>query len=203
MVLSALTLLATIVTSTPAEPAWNKAAESDGVVVLARETASGVQEMKAQGTFEASPQKVMEMLNDHEHYVRFIPYTESSHVVGTEEGGKAIYFHSVLSMPMVSKRDYVLRIVDESDWRDGKGYLKTSWKVAPNHPPAPAPGVVRITLNDGYWLLEPRDEGKRTFATYYLYTDVGGSVPKFLVNSANASAIPNVFKALRQELARR
>jgi len=57
-------------------------------------------------------------------------------------------------------------------------------------------GVVRINVNDGFWKLEPSD-GK-THATYYLYTDPGGAVPKFVANFANRTAVPNVFKAIRK-----
>lgn len=204
--LFATVTLAAAPAQTPAaapEDGWSKAADAQGVVVLSRQTSRGVQEMKAQGVIDAPPAKVMEVLNDHDHYVRFFPYTEESRIVGREPDGKTIYFYSLLSMPFISKRDYVLKVTDQSDWRGGKGFLKTAWTVAPDHAPAPKDGVVRVLLNDGYWLLEPRDNGTRTFATYYLLTDPGGSVPRFIVNQANASAVPDVFKALRTEVAKR
>ena len=108
-----------------------------------------------------------------------------------------VHFYSLIDAPFVSKRDYTLRIVDESDWKDGKGFLKTRW-TSSEKGPAVKDGVVRIKVNDGSWLLEPRENGTKTFATYFVFTDPGGSLPTFIINKANSSAIPDVFAALRK-----
>jgi hypothetical protein len=60
-----------------------------------------------------------------------------------------------------------------------------------------------VEVNDGFWKLEPRDGGAKTFATYYLYTNPGGSLPKWVVNRANGSAVPDVFQCVRRESKKR
>jgi hypothetical protein len=63
--------------------------------------------------------------------------------------------------------------------------------------------VVRVKLNNGYWLLEPREEGKKTFVTYYLYTDPGGSLPKWIADKANKTSVPDVLRAVRKHAAKK
>ena len=61
--------------------------------------------------------------------------------------------------------------------------------------------IVRVRINDGYWLLEPRENGKKTFATYYVYTSPGGSIPSWIANKANDIAVPKVFQAIKEAVA--
>ena len=57
---------------------------------------------------------------------------------------------------------------------------------------------MRVKLNNGYWHLEPRENGTKTWATYYVLTDPGGSIPKWIANRANNTAVPDVFAAVRK-----
>jgi hypothetical protein len=200
-VLSAVALFLLSVVSLPAfadDTGWAEAAKDDGVVVYTRQKAgASLHEMKAVGIIDAPPLKVWGAIRDYDNYKKTMPYTSQSQVVSKEEDGKVIYFYSVVSAPLVSDRDYLIRIKDESDWQDGKGYLKTTWTVS-DKGPAPRSGIVRVQVNDGSWLLEPRDDGKKTLATYYVYTDPGGSLPRFIANKANSTAVPNVFKAIKK-----
>jgi hypothetical protein len=132
-----------------------------------------------------------------------MPYTEEAKVLSREREDKVILFYSKISTPLVDRRDYLIRLIDESDWKDGKGFLKVSWTVV-NDKDDLVPvkkDVVRVRVNDGYWLLEPREEGKKTFATYYIYTSPGGSIPNFIANQGNSIAVPKVFDAIRKTVA--
>lgn len=180
-------------------PAWTKAAETDGITVLTRDKpGTEVKELKALGTIDAPPEAVWKVIRDYPNYKGRMPYTEAADVVATEDGGKVTWFYSRIAAPFVAKRDYTLKIIDESDWKDGQGFLRSSWVIATDKGPAPMKDVVRLKINDGFWLLEPKDGGKKTQVTYYLFTDPGGSIPKFLVNSANSGAVPDVFRAIRK-----
>jgi hypothetical protein len=127
-----------------------------------------------------------------------MPFIQVSRVLQSEQGGKVTYVYSVVRAPMIDARDYVIRVLDESDWKDGRGYLKVSWKIANERAPKSEGNMVRVEVNDGFWLLEPSDNGERTRAVYYLYTDPGGAIPKWIVNRANATAIPDVWEAVRR-----
>jgi hypothetical protein len=177
---------------------WEEKADTKGVKVYTRSReGSSVKELKSVAVIDSPPKAVFKVLGDLERYKEIMPSTEESKVVAEEENGKVRHFYTVINPPMVSRRDYCIRIVDESDWKDGKGFLKTHWKPSEKAPPV-KDGTVRVTTNEGSWLLEPVEDGKKTRATYYLFTDPGGSVPAWIANKANSSTIPDVFEALRK-----
>lgn len=183
------------------EPRWKLAAEDDGIKVYGREReGSEVREMRAIGLIDATPQEVWKVLRDLEAYTRTMPYTEEAKVLKKSEGDKETLFYSCLNTPLVSRRDYIIKLVDESDWKEGKGFLKVTW-TAINDQDALKPvkeDIVRVRVNDGYWLLEPREDGKKTFATYYVYTSPGGSIPNWIANKANGIAVPKVFASIKK-----
>ena len=183
------------------EPKWELKAESKGVKVHVRaKPGTDVKELKSIGEIDSPPPAVFRVLTDFERYKETMPYTDESRILSTEvEDGKikAWLFYSVVNAPLVSKRDYAIRVADESDWQDGKGFMKTHWNLS-DKGPAPKKGVVRTPVNQGSWLLEPLDDGKKTRATYLLFTDPGGSLPTWIANKANSGAIPDIFVALRK-----
>jgi hypothetical protein len=185
-----------------AEPRWELAADPEGVKVYRREKeGTEVKEMKAIGLIDATPKEVWDVVRDLENYPKQMPYTAEAKVLTRSEGDKDILFYSRLNTPLVSERDYIIELKDESDWKEGKGFYKVSWTCAPAAQDTLVPekkNVVRIRINDGYWLLEPREDGKKTFATYYVYTAPGGSIPTFIINQANGMAVPKVFEAIRK-----
>ncbi len=198
MILSSMALVAALVVGAD-EPKWEQAGKKDGITVFSRaRDGSDVLEMKAIGLIDGSPQEVFDVLWGWGDYNKVMPYTEESKVLGTENDGKVTLFYSVVNAPLVAKRDYVIRVTNASDWKDGKGFMKSEWKAIVDPKVPERDGYVRTKINDGWWLLEPREEGKKTFATYWVYTDPGGSIPKFLVNRANGSAVPDVFAAIRK-----
>jgi hypothetical protein len=72
------------------------------------------------------------------------------------------------------------------------------WEAANDLGPAEIKGVTRVKITQGSWLLEPAGPGK-TRATYTIYSDSGGGVPTFLLNSANKTALPKLFDAVRKQ----
>ncbi len=182
------------------EPTWALAAEDEGIKIYSRQKeGESIAQMKAMGIIDATPHEVWKAIRDYSNYSKTMPYTEVSKVIASENGDKTIWFYSVVNAPLVDRRDYVIKLIDESNWNDGAGFLKVTW-TGWNEKEKGVPekrGCVRVKINDGHWLLEPREAGKKTFATYYVYTDPGGSLPKWIANKANGTAVPNVFAAIR------
>lgn len=194
-----LALLAVLATPDPAAgPGWREVARKGGVTVAARARKDArVPELRAVGLIDAPPHAVWRALRDYAAYPRVMPYTQEARVVRNEAQGRVLYVYSLVNAPLVSKRDYVVRTEDVSDWRAGKGYLALRWRAANDVVPE-RKDVVRVRLNDGYWRFEPRDAGRRTYATYYLFTDPGGAIPAWMVDKANHSTLPDVFRALEK-----
>ncbi len=185
-----------LVSLAAAEEPWEEKADSKGVKVYSRSrSGTGVKELKSIGVVDSPPRAVFKVLGDFPRYKEMFPNTEESIVVSTED--KATHFYTVINPPMVSRRDYCIRVADDTDPKDPKGVYKISWKLS-DKGPAPKNGTVRVAVNDGSWILEPIEDGKKTQVTYFIFTDPGGSLPNWIINKANSSTIPDVFEALRK-----
>jgi hypothetical protein len=190
-----------------AEPKWEKAADTGGVTVLRRDKeGTPVKEVKATSVFNSSPKAVWAVINDLANYAEFMPYTAEAKVLERSADGKEVVSYQRLQAPIVSERDYIIKLRDESTTTDdGKtGYYKVSWSALPTEKDTMMPekkDVVRVRINDGYWQLEGNADSSKTFATYYVYTAPGGSVPTFVINVANTEAVPKVFESIRKRLA--
>src|SRR5207244_12940284 len=92
-----------------------------------------------------------------------------------------------------------LRIIKKS-WPVHAGcvYLY-QWELANTSGPGEKPGVLRVKINEGRWLLEPARTAK-TRATYCIYTDCGGKLPALLANVANEIGIGKLFTAVRNHV---
>jgi hypothetical protein len=183
---------------------WKLAAEDNGIKIYSRmKDGENVAEMRAMGEMDAAPVEVWKAVRDYDGYTKNMPFTEYGKVLSRSEGDKVIFFHSVVNTPLVDKRDYIIRLVDESDV--SKGMYRVSWRAATAEDGVEIPkekgGVVRVKLNNGFWQLEPREGGKKTFATYYVHTDPGGSIPKMIANKGNTMAVPKVFEKIRDTVA--
>ena len=200
--LGALTLV--VLASDPAaEVGWEVAKKMDGLTVYARDRqGSSVREMRAVGVIDAPPEKVWKALRAYDRYALDMPYTEEARVIAREDGDRITWLYTVINAPMVDRRDYVIRLVDETKWKDGKGYLRVTWKPANDKAPPLPESIVRVQVNEGYWHLEPVEGGK-TKATYYVYTDPGGSLPRWVANRANSTAVPDVFEHVRKAALRK
>jgi hypothetical protein len=197
--LTALALVVLAADPSESTEGWEVAKKTDSLTVFARERkGSRVKEMRAEGVIAAPPEKVWKAIRDYESYAETMPYTEVARVLSREDGGKVTYLYSVINAPLVDRRDYVIRLVDESKWADGQGFLRVTWTPANDRGPPKPDNVVRVEVNEGYWHLEPAEGGKKTRAVYYVYTNPGGSVPRWLVNRANSSAVPDVFEHVRK-----
>lgn len=180
------------------EAAWDEVAKRDGVTIYNRSRAgSDIKEIRAVGVIDAPHWVVKNVVDDVGRYKEFMPHTKESKVL-RREGGALITYQQI-DAPVVSNRDYTLRQQDQSRrLPDGRIAYKKAWSLANHLGPPPQDGVVRVEVNEGYWLLEDVD-GKKTAATYYLHTNPGGSLPGFVVNAANTRAIPDLFKAIEKQ----
>lgn len=102
--------------------------------------------------------------------------------------------HDTLKMPVVSDRDYVMKIV-RSRGADGSCHL--SYFATDELAPKKADGVVRIEALRGAWHFEPK--GEKTRLTYTLFAEPGGAIPAFLVGGAQQqNAYQGVTMALQR-----
>src|SRR5207302_687265 len=168
-----------------AEPAqtedWKLVKQSNGVAIYSRPHAgSKLKEFKAVGEIDAATKTVHNVIDDVEAYTSFMPYTTECRVIARKDD--SILTYQRVSPKIVSDRDYTLRIQKKS-WpvENGLAYLNR-WEPANEDGPAEKPGVFRVKVCNGSWLLEPAGEGK-TRATYSVFTDSGIVGPAFIANT--------------------
>jgi len=187
--------------SAAAEPAWDSRGQIDGISIYNRSTpGSSIKEVKSEGSIDSPPAAVWAVLRDIAAYPQTMPYTRVTTILGQEDGGNVIYYYTALDLPIVTDRDYTLKLRVEHVPADGSGVYRLSWTSANDYAKAPPPlrHYVRLSEVSGYWELTPEDGGKATHAVYYVHTDPASPLPSFITNKANTDAVPKVWRAVRE-----
>ena len=184
-------------------PDWTEAYHKNGLVIFTKDTAEG-RRVIAVSEVEVPPEAVFNVLVDFEHYREFMPYVQESEVL-SRTGDNEVVTYARIAPPFISERDYPLKVrlthrPAAGDGTNKGGTFKVEWTALPGAKPEVA-GVVRVKLNEGSWLAEPLDGGRRTRLTYTLLTDPGGLIPDFVFNLSNTVAIPELFDGVRKRSA--
>src|ERR1700687_1635698 len=177
---------------------WKVVKQSSGITIYSRpHPGSRLKEFKAVGEIDAPTETVHKVIDDVEAYPSFMPYTAECRVI--ERKPDSILTYQRLSPKIVSDRDYTIRIENKS-WstENGLAYL-SRWKPANEHGPAEKPGVFRVKLCDGSWLLEAVGANK-TRATCFIFTDSGIAGPAFIANTISQTGITKLFAAVRKQV---
>jgi hypothetical protein len=154
-------------------------------------------ESKAVGEIAASTDLVHAVLDDVESYSSFMPYTAECRVLKRENDSVVAYQR--ISAPMASDRDYTLRVRSSAKKTDGGTTYHIHWEADNGAGPPEKRGVVRVNLCEGSWLLEPIGPNA-TRATYLIYTDSGGIIPKFIKETGSQIGIRKLFAAIRKQV---
>jgi hypothetical protein len=175
---------------------WKFISNKDGVTLYRRQRAI-TNESKAIGEIAASTDLVHRVIDDIESYASFMPYTAECRVL-KREGDRVIAYQRI-SAPLTSDRDYTLRVQSSSKKVEGGTTYFHRWEADNALGPPEKPGVVRVSLCEGSWLLEPAGPEK-TRATYLVYTDSGGAIPKFIKETGSQVGIRKLFAAIRKQV---
>ena len=178
--------------------AWVEVANTDGVDIYSRTRAgSSLKEFRSVGEIDAPSSTVFAILNDPAAYPSFMPYCAECRVLQRIKSGFVIYHR--LDLPWMSDRDYTLRSVHSKISGPNGPIYRIHWQPANDLGPAPKPGVERVKICEGSWLLDPSSSGT-TRATYRIFSGTGGAIPAFIANRGRPIAIRKVFEALRAEV---
>jgi hypothetical protein len=163
------------------------ALERDGVRVFNRKIdGSAVREMCVTGKIDAAPAEVFALLQDVESYPQRLPPT-----VQVERIGANLYY-MVIDPGFITRRDYC---ISTSGLKDGDTYT-VAWHQVDC--PVRSSRIERMIANRGSWKVTPLDGGSAIL--YRTHADPGGLVPAWLVNSASARRLPEIFGALKRAL---
>jgi hypothetical protein len=129
-----------------------------------------------------------------------MPYVRESRIVGRAEGGDVLNYQRLsFGIPFVSDRHYVIRLTERRYLEaDGRPAYRIAWRTDTSVPLPSEPSAVAVELNHGYWDLKAEGAtGETTAVEYCVFTDSGGSLPKWIVSQANRDAIPRLIEAVR------
>jgi hypothetical protein len=175
---------------------WKFISDQDGVTIYRRQRTLS-KESKAVGDIAASTALVGAVLEDVESYTSFMPYTAECRVLKRE--GDMIVAYQRISAPMVSDRDYTIRVHTNVKKVAGGAIYSSHWATDNAAGPPEKRGVIRVNLCEGSWLLEPNGPNS-THATYQIYTDSGGLIPSFIKERAGPAGIRKLFDAIRKQV---
>jgi len=184
--------------SLAADEDWSVATRSSGIIVYERARKGfSFREFKAVGVMEAPPEVVKRVIDDVSEYPHFMPYVTEARVISTDGANRVSYQR--IAPPLVSDLDYTVRVTCETHATPAGKCFCNRWQAANELGPAEKHGVKRVKITEGSWLLEPEDEGRKTRATYCIFSDSGGSMPTFITNTATKTAIPKLFKSIEKQ----
>ncbi|WP_163991613.1 START domain-containing protein [Pyxidicoccus caerfyrddinensis] len=179
-----------------AEEAWETVAEKPYLVKVRPRPGTGAKDVWAEGELAASAADVQAVLTDVDAYRLWMPYVKESRTLEElPDGARRTYTR--LDLPVVSSRDYVSHVVQDSKLaEDGTGVFAQHWRAEPDAIPQRR-DTVRLRLNEGSWRVEPRGEGKAQ-VVYRFTVDPAGSIPGFLANMGQKDGVVDTFRAVEK-----
>jgi hypothetical protein len=175
-------------------------ASADVAVAVTAVAGADVKELKATGTIAAPPRVVRAIVADLDRYASFMPYVSESRIVGRAEAGDVLNYQRLsFGIPFVRDRHYVIRLTERRYLApDGRPAYRMAWRIDGSVALPSDPAAIPVELNYGYWDLQAQGPtGETTAAEYCVFTDSGGSLPKWIVHQAHHDAIPRLFEAVR------
>ena len=118
------------------------------------------------------------------------PNLKSREIVSETADERVTY--DQITPPLVSNRDYVVRVKRATD---DKGVCRTLFGAATDvDKPSPA-GWVRIKKLYGSTVVEPLPDGKSR-VTYTVFSDPGGAIPPFMVEGSRRTLAINWMRLI-------
>lgn len=185
-------LAAGLVFAEEAEAKWETIVKGSITVKNRARPESAVKEVWAQGEIAAPLQDIQATLVNPGNFKNFMPYLKGSWEIHKPEADGSVYVYTQLDFPMLTDRDYVVRVwLDEGVTADGTGAFRQHWVAVPDKIPSRA-NLIRVRVNDGSWDIRPLGDGRRCWAIYKFAIDPGGWVPAWAANMGNERRHPDV-----------
>jgi hypothetical protein len=165
---------------------FEQIAQRRGVTVYKNNSADVVW-IGAVGVIPAPPERVQSALLDYERQPGKIGRVSEAKILSRD--GRGIYVYERLNLPIISDRDFVLRVTSGGDAE--KRWI-AYWAVT-DQGPKPRDGIVRVTRHNGVWELLPTQEGKATILRCEIQINLGGMVPLWMAKSKAGEEIPELY----------
>jgi hypothetical protein len=179
LILILVMFLCSIVANGSAMERWELAKEEDGIKVFLKAVAgSKIKEFKAVTRINSSLDSILAVLYDTDACPKWLHNCKEATRL-SDIGFYEAYIYQVINFPFpVKDRDLILHTVMTQEPESKDVTIKLD--SAPDY--IPPTKNVRIKKSTGYYFLKPLPDGT-VEVTWQHYTDPGGGVPKWIVNS--------------------
>lgn len=184
----------------PSGGGWEEIEHKGSLTISARNRpGTSIKETRAVGTIDAPNWVIKNVLEDVENYPSFMPYIVESKLLFRNAAKRTLTVYTRMTPPLIDPRDYTLLVHDDSHKAaDGTIIYGSHWNPANERGPAEKAGTVRVSVNEGSWVLEPID-AEHTKGTYTLFTDGGGGIPAFVFNQLSKRRLNELFEVLNKQ----
>jgi len=168
-------------------------AKERGVTVYRNKRSKQIH-LAAEGVIPMPPELVESAILDYERHPKINEAVAESRVLTRGSSTQLVYQR--LDIPVISDRDYVLRV----EWgRDGdERWIEYQAVEGVMGAETPRRGIVRLKDHRGSWQLRPIENGKATFARYEMQIDLAGWVPGWMSRGRAGEDIPQLFEGMRR-----
>lgn len=171
--------------------AWEKISDKDGVLIERLLHEGGLYEIRATAHAPVTPLQFSETLWKHEDYPSFVPHLKSLTMIRTL--GEQRWNYEIVHLPVVADRDYTVHLTRRPP-DPASGVVQIDFESASAAGPPPDKKYVRIDRIKGGWTIEPSQGG--CDVTYDVFSDPGGGVPLWIINSAQKDATRDLVLAM-------
>jgi hypothetical protein len=144
----------------------------------------------AVGLIPAPPEQVYAALLHYERQAGKIGRVSEATVLS--RGPNALDVYERLNLPIISDRDFVLRV------RHGEDLTRRwiTYRAVSDRGPGPRGGIVRVLRHDGQWELLPAQNGSATLARNEFRISLGGMVPLWMAKASAGREMPQLFSEI-------
>lgn len=202
----------------PTEPGWKEVGSTDEFKAFYQDSEEGqTRKVLMIGIMDATCEEMFSVVTDYDRFSEFMPYVQFTKLLATEkvdENKSLSYVFFYLNPPMITNRFYTIELTDETNAGGMPGAYRSRWTLAPAEkrvePDSPEirrhvkigfKHPVETAFNEGYWLFEPVEGGRKTKVSYYVWANPGGMIPAQIADKANAIALPKLWNAVKARVA--
>ena len=174
-----------------APPQWRREAEDDGVTLdVQAQSDSGFENLRVRGTSKAAAETFARVWWGPAADLTNNPAVAKREVLTDLPLERLVY--DVIKVPLGDERDYLLRSV-KSVGEQGTVTIRFDTVLDPRRPPTPKRVRMRVKAR---LVVVPTPTGGCTFE-YEVFTDIGGSLPPFLLVGPQRSGTLSLARDVR------
>jgi len=150
--------------------------ESSVTVYTRQEPRSEYKSFKAVGLIRSTPEEVLNVLDDVDHYKHWFAFSKSIRLLKRQKNEKYVYIETSFPWPFRNE-DMIYKI---STTKNNNGETKLVLDGRSDFIP-PVADIQRMRAAKGYILLQKDKE--HTLVTYVMHAEFGGDIPPWLANT--------------------